>query len=132
MSPSPEEGAMTTASAAKTGSNSQPTTGKVAPGKGGANPFLLPPDEQFWERYSPHYEAPISGVSSFMIHFLIVGLFVGFGILAAIMGWNRSQDIQFQAVKLPGGGGGNPNGVGGAPGIGSGPKEDVTGNNQTD
>ena len=24
---------------------------------------LVPPDEKFWVRYSPHHEAPLSGVS---------------------------------------------------------------------
>src|SRR5262245_52595677 len=32
---------------------------------------LTPPEERFWQRYSPHYEFPISSVSSLAIHVLI-------------------------------------------------------------
>jgi hypothetical protein len=111
----PEDSPMTTASTVSRSANAKVAT------KPGANSALVPPDEQFWQHYSPHYEAPISGVSSLMVHVLVVGLFVGLGILAAIWGWNRSPDIQVQAVRIPGGGGGNPNGVGNGPGVGTGP-----------
>lgn len=109
-----------TASAGKTGTNSQPTTPKVAPGTRAANPFLVPPDEQFWQRYSPHYEAPISWVSSVMAHVLIVGLMLIVAYLAYRF-WTVAPAIQFQAVRMPGGGGGNPNGASDRPGDGTGP-----------
>lgn len=35
-----------------------------------------PPAEEFWIRYSPHHEAPVSGISSFVIHALAIGLVV--------------------------------------------------------
>src|SRR5438876_751218 len=38
---------------------------------------MLPPEERFWERYSPHNEAPLSGVSSTVLHILILGLLLG-------------------------------------------------------
>ena len=79
----PEDSPMTTASTVSRSANAKVAT------KPGANSALVPPDEQFWQHYSPHYEAPISGVSSLMVHVLVVGLFVGLGILAAIWGWNR-------------------------------------------
>jgi hypothetical protein len=123
---------MTTGSTTKPGNNSEPAPLTKAGAKTGANPFMLPPEEQFWKRYSPHYEMPISGVTSFLFHGVVLGLFLGLGILAAIMGWNRSQNLDFQAVRMPGGGGGNPNGDGNAPGIGSGFKEETQGNDTTD
>ena len=41
-----------------------------------ANPIrmLVPPDEKFWKRYSPHNEAPLSGISSFALHLLAIPL----------------------------------------------------------
>src|SRR5438552_10612502 len=35
---------------------------------------LIPPEEKFWQRYSPHNEAPLSGVTSTVIHVLAIGL----------------------------------------------------------
>src|SRR5437764_7183293 len=35
---------------------------------------LIPPEEKFWQRYSPHNEAPLSGVTSTVIHVLVIGL----------------------------------------------------------
>jgi hypothetical protein len=117
---------MDTATKNKPGVNSKPPdTKKIDPKATQANPFAVPPDEQFWQRYSPHYEAPISFVSSWFFHFIVIGIFGGLGILAAMLGWNRAQNIEFGAVHIPGGGGGNENGVGDAPGIGSGATEDV-------
>jgi len=28
----------------------------------------LPPEERFWQHYSPHHEAPLAGVGSFTLH----------------------------------------------------------------
>jgi hypothetical protein len=39
-----------------------------------ASPPLIPPEEKFWQRYSPHNEAPLSGVTSTIIHALVLGL----------------------------------------------------------
>jgi hypothetical protein len=39
---------------------------------------LLPPEEQFWKRYSPHHEFPLSSATSFALHLLIGGLMVVF------------------------------------------------------
>jgi len=37
---------------------------------------LEPPAEEFWHKYSPHYEFPISNVASIAIHVLAVGLII--------------------------------------------------------
>jgi hypothetical protein len=84
----------------------------------------VPPEEQFWERYSPHHEAPLSGVGSFAIHFLIAS----FLILAGYLGWlglgNRRGAVQTDVVRLDtGGGGGKKTGTSNEPGDGGTPKE---------
>src|SRR5438132_5720026 len=44
-----------------------------------ARPPVVPPEEQFWQRYSAHHEAPLSGVSSTVLHALILLLILGVG-----------------------------------------------------
>src|SRR5438552_3130244 len=53
------------------------TTAPVADPKTSPKPTLIPPEEKFWKRYSPHNEAPLSGVSSTLLHVLIFGLLLG-------------------------------------------------------
>jgi hypothetical protein len=89
-----------------------------AAGKGAAvKNKLVPPEEQFWERYSPHHEAPLSGIGSFALHFLIAG----FLILAGWLGWlglgAHRAALPTDAVRLNlGGGGGNKHAGGDTPG----------------
>ncbi len=81
------------------------------------NKPLVPPDERFWQRYSPHHEFPLSSVASFAVHFLAILLVVLVGIV--ISRFLRDEaPIRVDAVVL-GGGGGNPRGVGDAPGVGA-------------
>ena len=35
-------------------------------------PMPVPPEEQFWKRYSPHHEAPLSGISSVATHIVLI------------------------------------------------------------
>jgi hypothetical protein len=80
----------------------------------------LQPDEPVWVRYSPHGELPLSSVTSFVIHGLVIGL-------ACLAIWSASRfldhptrSLPIQTVQLaPGGGGGDPNGVVGGKGSGS-------------
>src|SRR5262249_1601210 len=44
-----------------------------------------PPEEQFWKRYSPHGELPLSGVGSLALHALVVGTLV----LWSWLLWNK-------------------------------------------
>jgi hypothetical protein len=84
----------------------------------------IPPEEAFWQRYSPHHEFPLSTISSFALHVLIIGL-------AALLAWalvkfGLTEDTRPIPAEVgfldepPGGGGGNPEGVGTGPGIGAG------------
>jgi len=38
---------------------------------------LAPPDERFWEKYSPHYEFPLSSFGSLALHVAAVVVFIG-------------------------------------------------------
>src|SRR4051812_11516610 len=91
---------------------------------------LVPPEEKFWERYSPNQEMPISGASSFVAHLLIIGLMVFMGVIASMLGFKNDNKIEVEAVRFNvGGGGGHRQGVGNAPGIGqpiTGPNVETT------
>lgn len=53
------------------------TTPQQSPSKNSAP--ILPPDEEFWEKYSPHYEFPLSSVGSIALH--VAGLMIFLGAL---------------------------------------------------
>ena len=66
---------------------------------------LVPPDERFWQRYSPNHEFPISSASSFLIHLFVLGcLILGARTFA---NWDRPVDVD---ALIMGGGGGRPEG----------------------
>jgi hypothetical protein len=94
-------------------------TKKPAPAKPAAAEGLVPPDEQFWQRYSPHGEMGISSATSLILHVLIL-IFVVFG--ALLMPWwfnSGPTNVPVETVRLHvGGGGGQKYGQGDAPGIG--------------
>src|SRR5437016_12516859 len=88
---------------------------------------LLPPDEKFWQRYSPHHEFPLAGVTSFFIHGLVLGILV----LAAL--WymfQRDSDSykppSMDVVQVSGGGDAFGEGAGGEPGLPGEPRAEVT------
>jgi hypothetical protein len=68
-----------------------------------------PPEEAFWVRYSPHHELPLSGVGSFALHALGIGLLILLGVLASMFGFDSKRQVPVEPVKLkitnPGGGG---------------------------
>jgi hypothetical protein len=73
------------------------------------------PAERFWQRYSRNGEPLLSGLSSFIVHALILG-----GILFGLLRWfappPRAVDIDLVfGDGIPVGGGGNPRGVGHGP-----------------
>ena len=74
-------------------------------------PDLVPPDERFWQRYSPHAEFPLSGAGSLAIHILVFGLLGLLAWLGAVLFSHSSRSLPVEAVRLDlGGGGGNPRG----------------------
>jgi hypothetical protein len=89
-----------------------------------ARPDLVPPDERFWERYSPHAEFPLSSAGSLAIHILIFGLLALMAWLGAILFSHGSRTLPVEAVRLDlGGGGGNRHGTGDGPNNGPAPQE---------
>ncbi len=74
---------------------------------------LLPPEEQFWQRYSPHHEAPLSGITSFAIHVLAIPLMLLIGWLVIKLGLGQdTKPVPVDVVQMLGGGGGSPRGQG--------------------
>src|SRR5262245_37509836 len=72
---------------------------------------LVPPEEKFWQKYSPHYELPISGMGSLMIHVFGGVLLLVIGLL--LLPLLRPNDpVPVEIVEFEAGGGGNPNGIG--------------------
>jgi hypothetical protein len=85
----------------------------------GAKP-RVPPEEQFWQHYSPHHEAPLSGIGSFAMHFLLIGFLV----VAGYLGWlglgNHRGALPNDVVRLDlGGGGGKTSGESASAGDGA-------------
>ena len=79
----------------------------------------VPPEEQFWRRYSPHGEAPLSLAGSIALHTLGLGGALLLIIYIASILSNTTQSLPVEPVRLAlGGGGGSKGGVGDAKGIG--------------
>ena len=79
---------------------------------------LVPPEEEFWVRYSPHHEFPLSSATSFTLHFLAIAMLA----LIAWLLWSGEDtdsslpSMEPVVVGQHGGGGGSKEGVGDAPG----------------
>src|SRR5262249_3879341 len=80
---------------------------------------LIPPDEQFWQRYSPNHEAPLSGVTSTLLHILGIGLiFMVLWVQNMTHADEENRSLPIEPIRFGGGGGhkGGPgNGSGGNP-----------------
>src|SRR5258707_633125 len=83
-----------------------------------ATTSLVPPDEKFWQHYSPHHEFPLSSVTSVALHVLVIALLALAAWVAVKLGLDESdKPAEVEAVALePGGGGGDLEGVKGATG----------------
>ncbi len=83
----------------------------------------VPIEEPVFKRYSPHHEFPLSTITSIAVHGLIFGLLALVGYLAFKFGLgNEGRPVPADVVQiadLPGGGGGNPKGVGSGPADGA-------------
>ncbi len=98
----------------------------TATAKGPSSPEeRLPPDEQFWERYSPHGEMPISTVASVALHGLVLGGLLLFGAYLTSVLFKSDRPLPVEPVRLDasGGGGGSKTGSGDQEGVGVGPED---------
>ncbi|HTU93207.1 MAG TPA: hypothetical protein VMF69_24215 [Gemmataceae bacterium] len=80
-----------------------------------ASSKLAPPDERFWQRYSPHAELPLSGAGSLVFHLLVFGLLGLMAWLGVALFGHASRSLPVEAVRIAPGGGGNPQGQGNGP-----------------
>jgi hypothetical protein len=65
-----------------------------------------PPEEAFWQRYSPHHEFPLSSVSAIALVALTLGFFAVVSIYASMArNDERRRPAQLDAVEIAGGGG---------------------------
>jgi hypothetical protein len=81
-----------------------------------AKSSLTPPDERFWQRYSPHAEFPLSSAGSFAIHAILFGLLALLAFLGTLWFNQGGRSLPVEAVRLDlGGGGGHPRGHGDGP-----------------
>jgi hypothetical protein len=65
------------------------------------------PEEVFWRKYSPHHEALLSGVGSFVVHGLVVGILFLAGL--SLLWARQSEELRppnMDAVMVEGGGDG--------------------------
>src|SRR5205823_6124775 len=62
---------------------------------------LVPPEEKFWQRYSAHNEAPLSGVSSSVLHILILLLILGVGwVQTFLKADEQHRSLPFETVRI--------------------------------
>src|SRR5438093_666778 len=74
---------------------------------------LIPPEEKFWQRYSPHSEAPLSGVTSTVLHVLALGLLLLVIWVQSMLKLDETnKSLPLEPIRLAGGGGGSPDGSG--------------------
>lgn len=80
-----------------------------------SNRPLVPPDEQFWIRYSPHHEFSLSSLGSIVVHAGIIG---GLILVGTLLAMRRDSDVlrppTMDVVQMSegGAGDGNPGGQG--------------------
>jgi hypothetical protein len=71
---------------------------------------LVPPEERFWQRYSPHHEFPLSSAGSVVLHVLSIGALVVLGYVLSRAGGDQPTAPPLIGViaspNLPRGGGG--------------------------
>lgn len=70
-----------------------------------------PPEEQFWQRYSPRHEFTLSASSSIVLHGLVLAGVIGIGFLVVKTLDEQSSPLPVGAIMIEGGGGGSPDGV---------------------
>jgi hypothetical protein len=84
---------------------------------------VVPPEDAFWVRYSPHHEFPLSAVVSFTLHVVAVGLLLLIAFKLIYLFAKPVHPVPVEAVRFEGGGGGNPRGGEGGSGAPTRPQE---------
>ncbi len=75
---------------------------------------LLPPEERFWKRYSPHFELPLASATSLFLHGMIIGILAVGGLAYLFSGGvDAVRPPQMEIALVPEGAGFGP--PGGAP-----------------
>ncbi|HLW68106.1 MAG TPA: hypothetical protein VKS79_22505 [Gemmataceae bacterium] len=90
---------------------------KKKPGEEEKKKPMAPPEGTFWQTYSANGEFPFSSIGSFMIHAIVLFVVLG-GVFALFSHRDTGEELEPVLVGDggPGGGGGDPNGIGDAPG----------------
>jgi hypothetical protein len=87
----------------------------------------LPPEERFWQRYSPHFELPVSVCSSAFLHSLAFGILALGGLFLGLLGLNQEhRDPAIDIVQMEGARG-TPDGAPVGPRVGLPPMGDEQG-----
>lgn len=79
-------------------------------------PPLMPPDEQFWEKYSPHYEFPLSSIGSIALHVAGLMIFLGALYMLSKMTIKDTTPVPMREMMVMGEGDGSANSPGGSGG----------------
>ncbi len=82
------------------------STGSPSTGSKPTSVPSLPPDEEFWEKYSPHYEFPLSSIGSIAMHIGMVLVFIGLLWLLAKFTIADKAAVPMRAMTLVGDGDG--------------------------
>jgi hypothetical protein len=77
---------------------------------------LAPPEEEFWERYSPHHEFPLSSVGSVALHIAGVVLFILALWLLSKLSFSDKTPVPMTVISLASDGTGEPGRGGGGGG----------------
>ncbi len=84
---------------------------------------VAPPDDEFWEKYSPHYEFPLSSVGAIAAHVVAALIFSGSLWLLSGIDISDTNPVPMIGITVDGDGSGE-NGAGGGGGEPM-PKEDI-------
>jgi hypothetical protein len=87
-----------------------------------SEPSPLPPEEKFWERYSPHYEFPLSSVGAVAIHVAVILGAIGLLYLLAQSHLSDKTPVPIREFSISDDSGDGPGSAGSG---GGGPKENV-------
>jgi len=97
------------------------TPAPSAPSKAPPGP-IAPPDDEFWEKYSPHYEFPLSSIGSIAMHVAGVAIFLLLLWLLSRMSITDTKPVPMIGLSVYGDG---SEGEGQGSEGGQAPKEDV-------